>query len=330
MNQKKNENSDPLPPIPSEESVIWRYRNLPQLISILERESLWFSRADILPDSFEGSHSRKTVKKREQRLRDSGTSEEYVEQLAQDLSRTYYLNKRRSYLNCWHLNPRESVAMWNEYSTEGQGIAIKSTVGALKKAIEEQERYYLKQEKAPDSEAPPRMFIAGKVQYIDYNREETPPGNIYYPLFYKRESYKYEQEFRVMTVNQESPPFDLAPEYGIKMDEYHLPPGKVITPNFEKIFEKLNGESNPSNSIEFIQLIVNQLEIQGEELPRGKYIDLDINNFVEEIYVSPSAEKWFFELTKDVVKNYKELDSSGIKINPSQVVQSSLDEEPVY
>ena len=50
------------PPAPDE--LLWRYVDLSKYLSVLSGRALWFSRADLLGDPFEGSMSRANVRLR--------------------------------------------------------------------------------------------------------------------------------------------------------------------------------------------------------------------------------------------------------------------------
>lgn len=54
----------------------------------------------------------------------------------------------------------------------------------------------------------------------------------------------------------------------------------------------------------------------------NKIIKVDLNLLIENVYISPEADKWFAELVKDIIRNrYK------LRLN---VVQSELKEHPFY
>lgn len=46
---------------PPAEASLWRYIDLPKYLSMLAQNALWFSRADLLGDPFEGSMSNMNV-----------------------------------------------------------------------------------------------------------------------------------------------------------------------------------------------------------------------------------------------------------------------------
>lgn len=55
---------------------------------------------------------------------------------------------------------------------------------------------------------------------------------------------------------------------------------------------------------------------------RDKYLKVDINQLVENIYISPEADKWFVDLINDIIMNRYNLDLN--------VIQSELTQQPFY
>lgn len=55
---------------------------------------------------------------------------------------------------------------------------------------------------------------------------------------------------------------------------------------------------------------------------RDKYLKVDINQLVENIYISPEADKWFVDLINDIITNRYHLDLN--------VIQSELTQQPFY
>jgi len=58
-----------------------------------------------------------------------------------------------------------------------------------------------------------------------------------------------------------------------------------------------------------------------EALHDGIYVDIDINELIETIYISPLAEQWFYDLVKSIVRKY----NYDFKIR-----KSDLSNSPVY
>jgi hypothetical protein len=96
-------------------------------------------------------------------------------------------------VSCWYASNHESEAMWKLYSDLGKGIAVKTTVGRLRKALE-----------AKGAKFGDRLIYIGKVKYIDFQRDTFEPGECVVdghvsPLL-KRKSFEHENEVRAFFV----------------------------------------------------------------------------------------------------------------------------------
>lgn len=177
---------------PKDKDTVWRYMSFEKFASILATESLFFSRADKYDDKFEG----------------------YIPELIM----RYYTSagirivpELRQYImcNCWHHGDEESMAMWDKYHLRNNGIAIKTTMGNLKRSLPQDE---------------PNIFI-GKVSYEvesieNKNQIEMPEDKenlLYYPYFYKRKPFRYEQEVRAI-IDIASIPRDVSYEFGKSLE----------------------------------------------------------------------------------------------------------------
>lgn len=182
------------PTAPSDNTPIWRYRDLPQFLSILEQQSLWFNRADLFSDPFEGSFAKANVATRQLRYSQTETPDDVLETMS-TMAKKF---RKTAYLNCWHINTHESAAMWDLYLPADKGIAIRSTVGRFREAINEADNDAKIELDTDDDEAEEldRLMKIGKVNYIDYSSELIPENNTFAPLYHKRKSYEHENEFR--------------------------------------------------------------------------------------------------------------------------------------
>jgi len=163
---------------------IWRYIDFAKFVDMLERRQLHFARLDQLGDPFEGAPSDGTVallRAWEERHPITTVSGEPSWRIsARD---TYRINSLIMYVNCWHINEHESMAMWRLYSREG--IAIRSTYQRLVESF---------------------VGVAGDVHvgqvfYRDPRDPAQPenPGNTPAPVLCKGMSYEYERELRAIT-----------------------------------------------------------------------------------------------------------------------------------
>lgn len=161
----------------NEHGLVWRYMSFTKLVSLLESQCLFFSRADKLGDPFEGSWPR------------MNTVEGFVSfadlpKAARPAIELQMQRMRKSWpkyvaLNCWHMNQEESAAMWNIYLKSNEGVAIQSTYRKLRESLIDDEVIFL-----------------GKVEYINYQTDIINAGNILTPFLHKRKSFEYEKEVR--------------------------------------------------------------------------------------------------------------------------------------
>jgi hypothetical protein len=126
--------------------------------------ALFFARADMLNDSFEGSIPKQNPK------------------YENDMSQMRFWLTQCTFMNCWHLRPEESVAMWKLYSKSEYGVAIKST---YKKLINSLPSY-----------RPP--ILVGMVTYIDYDTDKISDENTFLPFMHKRKAFEHEHEVRAV------------------------------------------------------------------------------------------------------------------------------------
>ena len=145
---------------------------------MLSTSSFYFCRDDKFDDPLEGRLSKRGV---------HGTSasdlahadaypvaEDYDSQaVSQEITR------RCMFVNCWHMNTRESVRMWKEYTTSADSVVIASSVKALQRVF------------------PLGEVMMSAVKYVPENFPRTGFDNLS-TLFYKDESFRYERELRLL------------------------------------------------------------------------------------------------------------------------------------
>lgn len=248
---------------------IWRYMDFTKFVALLEGKSLFFPRATLLDDQYEGSVSQETIKKLYQ------TGEKMIESFKkgipdgkftidkQDAFRSNFdsfakwqSESRRwsrdwTYISCWHMNDYESAAMWSLYATSNQAIAIQSTFKRLYDCL------------LPHVVPPKAEPKLGIVYYIDYNNQMVSNDASLSEYFYKRKSFQHETELRAV------------------IQELPFKNGKTIN-----------------------DLIGQEDEDYDKKPITGKSLNVDIENLIEQIYVAPTSPEWFFNLTKKMLDRY--------------------------
>ena len=169
------------------DAVIWRYMDFTKFISMLETKSLYFARSDLLGDPFEGSISRASEESRLKKF-DTILEVNRADAIA-NFRRAVQSMRQRTFVNCWHMNEHESAAMWKLYAKSEEAVAIKSRFNLLLGELNEE------------------AFV-GTVDYINFEEDPIPGGNLLYPYVYKRLSFAHEREVRAVIIDLHS---DYAP-----------------------------------------------------------------------------------------------------------------------
>ena len=187
--------------IPKGGIKLWRYIDFTKFLSLLETESLFFTRADKFEDPFEGARGFEYQSKEayesiekfkllelKSKYKKEGIPLPSDEELSQIIEaemvkvRNNYKKLRETvFISCWHANDRESEGMWKLYtSVMAQGVAIQTTVEHLCKSLYD-----------PN-------FEVGFVNYIDYGE---PLKINQHPFWYKRDAFKHEAEVRAVIID---------------------------------------------------------------------------------------------------------------------------------
>ncbi len=199
----------------TEDSIIWRYLDFTKFVSILQYNTIHFTRSDMFDDPFEGSWTKRNFINRMEWLR---TIPNFEVAISKDKLGNIYRNMpRRVAVNCWHANEHESAAMWQLYLKSNEGIAIRSTIKKLKQCIID-----------------PKTVYIGEIKYIDYDSDEIETGNLLNPFLYKRKSFEHEKELRALFVKWPTKEENFEDSKGIETDGVAI----IVDPNIliDKIF----------------------------------------------------------------------------------------------
>lgn len=219
---------------------IWRYMNFTKFVYLLDTGCLYFRRSDKLEDRFEGSTPKPNFYFQGERHSD------FIKQF-----------RRYVAINCWHINTRESAAMWQLYGKGKSGIAIQSTYERLMESFSEVEE-------KPE---------VGQIQYIDFqtdfslivNQSEFLTGrNHYYQFMYKRKSFKHENELRALICR---PPPSTA-EARLDLSEDLILDGIPVKVAIKTLIEKIFIHPDaPLWLIELVKSIAKKYDIHDAEIP---------------------------------------------------------------
>ena len=181
------------------DTIVWKYLDLSKFLDLLLSKKLFMSRSDKFEDQYEGTFSEPTY--------------EEIKKLAADnpeFLNYYKTHREKVAISSWHINEYESFAMWQIFTKNNEGLAIQSTIRRLQKAVRPENNY--------------DQFI-GEVNYIDYKKEYIPFDDLFFPFLFKRKSFQYEREVRILSDTSKS---------GIKLND-----GLKINVDINQLIEKI-------------------------------------------------------------------------------------------
>lgn len=256
-------------PLPKDVGEIWRYMDVYQLISILERGELYFSRADQFDDDWEGSLPTPRV----EALRDEyeGIESKSGSDIFESSIRLYRMLPIRRFVNCWHINNTGSQLMWNNY---GDGsIAIESTYEDLSESLGDVNRSEFSsgfEEMIGEPAEDGSHISIFEVEYRNFQEEDFADGTWGgEPIRFKREKYSQEQELRA--------------SFGVS-----LPDRQGLIENYEstsdeQVMEILGHHPGDDPTFEDYQ------EIVRNQFDKGAYVGVDVDQLINRIHLSPNA-----------------------------------------
>jgi hypothetical protein len=185
--------------------------SMPQFIDMLERNALWFTQLGSQLDPFEGvpddatlDEHRATNEYLKNLLIEGGLSAEEAEALPLP---TVSHPRDFAYVNCWHMNEYESLAMWNTYGNKG--IAIRSSFRRLAECFRDT----------------PQPIYIGMVTYRDRRDPKSADGllgNLLRFATRKGMSFEHERELRAVTTQAPTQAFPPIFEPGIRVEPVDL------------------------------------------------------------------------------------------------------------
>ena len=215
---------------------IWRYLDFTKFVSLLVNNGIYFPRADLFLDQFEGSFSFANKKLRPiiyESLKRNYTSQEF--------SSFIKVLRKNVYISCWHLNEFESAGMWSLYSKSNEAICIQSNFKTLRDFLGEE-------------------IKIGIVRYVDYEKEWIPEKNILAPFLYKRKSFEHEREIRAI-INK----LNISDYKEIKLVNEETPEGVWIHISLKKIIQNVYVSPNSSNW--FFDLVQSVVSVYNLNVP---------------------------------------------------------------
>lgn len=215
------------------EKKIWRYMSFDKFESILNSSELYFASAEQFNDNddHEGAITEYEYESRKKFISKTSLNEEEKSNYLKSLESAFSPLREYVKISCWHINEHENVAMWNYYQGKGKGIAIETT---LKDLLENIGEYRIQ-----DSYGLETINVA-LIKYIDYLKDSMDDRfGFLTPFLYKRNSYAYENEVRLIISLRQAVEFGVkAPKKGIRVPfDYKNGVKRIIlSPNSDSVY----------------------------------------------------------------------------------------------
>lgn len=153
-------------------------------VTVLQNSSLYFAQLRIMEDKHEGTltaNDRKIIQGTVDR--EENTTDEVRANRKNHQVDLFTSGRNTIYISCWHMNRHESAAMWKLYMKSDEGIAIRTTLGDMRKAFK----------------LTPETVHPFAVKYIDYSKDTIIEDGItvFGPAVRKRKSFEHEAEMRL-------------------------------------------------------------------------------------------------------------------------------------
>lgn len=169
-------------------TLLRRYVDLPKYVDLLRSRSVYLRRADRFTDKFEGALT--------PAIRHAIDFSKVSDPLAESAEVFYRRCRMGTFISCWLLGAKDSMALWQLYGGTSTSVSVNTTVQRLTDTCLSWGEQVLIQ----------------KVRYIDhFENPDMVIGEYTDPLQFKHEAYDYEREVRIMIQRQEN--WENNPEY---------------------------------------------------------------------------------------------------------------------
>ena len=143
------------------DKAVWRYMPFAKFISLMTYQALWFSKLNILEDTYEGmipAKVKRQMRQDNQRFKAQFNTPEFHKQIDSWLDNNEDASRELLVVSCWFVGERDSERMWREYGGSQEAVAIKSTIRRLAEYV-----FVLRDE---------HVSHLGLVSYVDHDNHE--------------------------------------------------------------------------------------------------------------------------------------------------------------
>lgn len=292
------------------DETIFRYMSFSKFANLLKTRELHFHQAADFGDRFEGSVPEIIEQAREieyDRAAQQGELRPEGHEIHAEINKCL---RRFTYLSCWHMKDDESVAMWDNYGGSNGSVAIKTTVGEFRSALNtrnDHDIYFGKVSYEPyssDHDSTPDIGDIDIEEDLDDRFFLTREANSLVPFVYKRKGYEYEEEMRGII---QHPPTDK---------------------DLDRTIVEIDGEEIEVDFKIHTEDGLKYLDATKENDNKGVDVPVFLDGLVQKVHTAPDASGWFKETVEREVRNCDQLmrdhDADDI------LEESILDDDPSF
>lgn len=246
--------------IPSDDTIIWRYMSYDKFKDLIEKEALFFYSVINYRkgDPLEGAMTDYTHRT----IGDTYFLIDGVQATPEQRKKAVEFVEKFLVVNCWGIDNREVRKKWDIYAHDPHGIAIKTTVGQLKKSF---------------SKTKDDVYI-GRIRYIDHwidSRQYSDPFS--YTMLKDKVKFEWEHELRLLVVDD---------DYKDTSDHNFGTYNKFIASDIDKVGH---------TEFKYINCILEHLIGEIYISPWGNECFLNkVNDFLEQHHLSKPVHRSFY------------------------------------
>jgi hypothetical protein len=268
--------------LPDENCKVWKYMDFTKFVSLLEKKALWFSRSDTLRASDKFEGSI-SLKNIINLFTKLSIIEEFPEPGYTTKDPFRYL-KILSRANKFDL---QFFFISSFHINEHESAAMWKIYTKNDEGIAIQTTCQSLKQSFDQNDQD--EVILGPIKYIDYDSQRIADDDKFGKFFFKRKSFEHESEIRAIIY-------------------------KVNLSDSTQLREEVDEFDMPYTIEETVSYL--------DQPEKGFYVTVNLDSFIEKIYIAPTSPEWFKELVISVVKIYG--------LSEKLVMQSRLDENPIY
>lgn len=214
-----------------DKTILWRYMTFSKFLDLITRSALYFCRIDCFEDKLEATQPEGNS------AFALMTEEPWYGFYMQVVDEQLNIYKKMIYANCWHINNAENPEMWENYVIlhGNEGVAIQTTFENLSSSF-----------------VTDKTLTNLKMKYIDYNSYYIDFTFPKYPeyLMLKDKKFEYENELRIITLDESYPEYDPDEEKTIIFPEQN---GEFINVDLNRLI--LNVYLAPNSTARFKSVV---------------------------------------------------------------------------